>query len=163
MVSPLDSVPVGHQFHCIKFARDSHCLTPDFPHYTRNMKELLAQISRFLGVESEAGGDLPLLFVGKHNLEAAEFIANFIVEKAGSSRKLRVFPVTKLMEELILHQDSALAESLMEKDIYSHHPGLGCGLHEGLDRSYFCSLSISKRMVFTLLAVSSKCRHFQLR
>ena len=106
---------------------------------------------------------MPLLFVGKHNMEAAEYIANFIVEKAGSSSQLRVFPITKLMQELILHQDTALAESLMEKDPYSYHPGLGCGLHEGLDRSYFCSLSISKRMVFTLLSVSSRCRHFELR
>ena len=134
------------------------------------MKDFLAQISCFLGVEPE-GGELPLLFVGKHNLEAAEYIVNFIMEKAGSSSKLRVFPITKLrvfpitklMQELILHQDTVLADSLMERDPYSYHPGLGCGLHEGLDRSYFCSLSISKRMVFTLLSVSSRCRHFELR
>ena len=158
----MDSVPAGYQFHCIKSARDTHCLTPDFPNYNQNMKDLLAQISRFLGVKPE-GEELPLLFVGKHNMEAAEYIANFIVEKAGSSSQLRVFPITKLMQELILHQDIALAESLMEKDPYSYHPGLGCGLHEGLDRSYFCSLSISKRMVFTLLSVSARCRHFELR
>ena len=155
-------MPVGYQFHCIKSARDSHCLTPEFPDYNHNMKDLLTQISRFLSVEPE-GGELPLLFVGKHNMEAAEYIANFIVEKAGSSSQLRVFPITKLMQELILHQDTALAESLMEKDPYSYHPGLGCGLHEGLDRSYFCSLSISKRLVFTLLQVSAKCHNFQLR
>ena len=161
-MSPLDSVPEGHQFHCIKFARDSHCLTPDFPNYTEDMKQLLDQICRFLRVEP-SGEEMPLLFVGKQNLEPAEFITNFIVEKAGSSRKLRVFPLTKLLQELILHQDTALAESLLERDPYSHHPGLGCGLHENLDRSYFCSLSISKRLVYTLLAVSSRCRHFQLR
>ena len=163
-MSPLDSVPEGHQFHCIKFARETHCLTPDFPDYTDDMENLLDQICQFLRVGQDGGeGELPLLFVGKQNLEPAEFITDFIVEKAGSSSRLRVFPITKLLLELILHQNIALAESLMERDPYSYHPGLGCGLHEGLDRSYFCSLSISRRMVFTLLAVSSQCRHFQLR
>ena len=125
------------------------------------MKEVLDQIFTFMKVEKET--ELPVLFVGKNNLEPAEFISNFIVKKAGSSANLRVFPINKLVQELIFHQDTALADSLMEKDTYSHHPGLGCGLHEGLDRSYFCSLSISLRMVYTLFQVASKCHHFQLR
>ena len=107
--------------------------------------------------------ELPVLFVGKNNLEPDEFITNFIVEKAGSSANLRIFPINKLVQKLIYHQDTALADVLLEKDTYSHHPGLGCGLHEGLDRAHYCSLSISKRMVFTLFEVASKCHNFQLR
>ena len=145
----------------LKFARVSHCLTAEFPRLNPNMGDVLSQILAFMKVEKEA--PLPILFVGKDNLEPAEFISNFIVKKAGSSAKLRVFPITKLVQELIFHKDSALADSLMEKDHYSHHSGLGCGLHEGLDRSQYCSLSISKRLAFTLFEVASKCHKFQLR
>ena len=152
---------MGYKFTVLKFARVSHCLTAEFPRLNPNMGDVLSQILAFMKVEKEA--PLPILFVGKDNLEAAEFISNFIVEKAGSSTKLRVFPITKLVQELIFHKDSALADSLMEKDHYSHHSGLGCGLHEGLDRSQYCSLSISKRLAFTLFEVASKCHKFQLR
>ena len=152
---------MGYKFNVLKSARVSHCLTAEFPHLNQNMGEVLKKILAFMKVEKEA--PLPILFVGKDNLEPAEFISNFIVEKAGSSAKLRVFPITKLVQELIFHQDSALADSLMEKDPYSHHSGLGCGLHEGLDRSQYCSLSISKRLAFTLFEVTSKCHKFQLR
>ena len=153
---------MGYKFTVLNFARGSHCLTAEFPHLNQNMGEVLHKILAFMKVEKEA--PLPILFVGKDNLEPAEFISNFIVKKAGSSAKLRVFPITKLVQELIFHKNSALAESLMEKDPYSHYSGLGCGLHQGLDRSQYCSLSISKRLVFTLLEVASRCHDsFQLR
>ena len=126
------------------------------------MKDVLGQMFTFLKVEKK-GDEVPVLFVGQKNLEAAEFITNFLVEKSGSSTIPKVFPINKLVQELILHQDTAVADSLMEKDPYAYHPGLGCGLHEGLERSYFCSLSISKRIVFTLLQVTARCRNFKLR
>ena len=152
---------MGFKFEVLQYARGSHCLTADFPHLKTNMKVVLGQMFDFLkvGTKSEA----PILFVGQRNLEAAEFITDFLVEKAGSSTRLRVFPVNKLVQELILHQNTAVADSLMEKDPYSHHPGLGCGLHENLDRSLYCSLSISRRIVFTLLQVTARCRNFKLR
>ena len=152
---------MGYKFECWKFARVSHCLTAESTCHNQNMKDVLDQIFTFMKVEKET--ELPVLFVGKNNLEPAEFITDFIVKKAGSSANLRVFPINKLVQELIFHQDTALADSLMEKDAYSYHPGLGCGLHEGLDRSYYCSLSISLRMVYTLFQVTSKCHYFQLR
>ena len=152
---------MGYKFECMKFARGTHCLTADFPHLKQDMRDVLRQMLAFMKVEKES--ELPVLFVGKNNLEPDEFITNFIVEKAGSSANLRVFPINKLVQELIYHQDTALADVLLEKDTYSHYPGLGCGLHEGLDRAHYCSLSISKRMVFTLFEVASKCHNFQLR
>ena len=152
---------MGYKFKVIQFARGTHCLTADFPHLKKNMKEVLGQMFTFLEVKE--GGEVPILFVEKKNLEAAQFITNFMLEKAGSSANLRVFPINKLVQELILRQDTVVADSLMEQDPYSHHPGLGCGLHEALDRSPYCSLSISKRLVFTLLQVSAKCHNFQLR
>ena len=127
------------------------------------MKEVLGRMISFMKVKEGDEVEVPILFVEKKNLEAAQFITNFMLEKAGSSANLRVFPITKLVQELILRQDTAVPDNLMEQDPYSHHPGLGCGLHEGLDRSPYCSLSISKRLVFTLLQVSAKCHNFQLR
>ena len=97
------------------------------------------------------------------NLEPAQFITNFILEKAGSSANLRVFPINNLLQEFILNKDNAVATKLLERDPYAYHHGLGCGLHEGLDRSVYCSLSISKRIVYTLLGITAKCHNFKLR
>ena len=154
---------MGYKFSVVQFARGTHCLTADFPHLKKDMKEVLGRMISFMKVKEGDEVEVPILFVEKKNLEAAQFITNFMLEKAGSSANLRVFPITKLVQELILRQDTAVPDSLMEADPYSHHPGLGCGLHEGLDRSPYCSLSISKRLVFTLLQVSAKCHNFQLR
>ena len=152
---------MGYKFEVIKFARETHCLTADYPHLKKDLKKVVGKMLNFLEVKE--GDGVPILFVGKKNLEAAQFITNFLLEKAESTANLRVFPVTKLAQELILHQDSAVANSLMENDPYAYHPGLACQLHENLDRSYYCSLSISKRMVYNLLSVSAKCHNFKLR
>ena len=113
---------MGYKFECMKFARGTHCLTADFPHLKQDMRDVLRQMLAFMKVEKES--ELPVLFVGKNNLEPAEFITNFI-------------PFNKLVQELIYHQDTALADVLLEKDTYSHYPGLGCGLHEGLDWAHY--------------------------
>jgi len=161
-VSPLDSVPLGYKFKCIQRARETHCLGPDFTQYREDMKDILDEILGFLQA-GEGAGNLPPLYVGKDDMEAAENIANFITERAGSEVELRIFPLFKLLQEFIMHSNSVLVENLMERDIYSHHPGLACALHEGLARGYFCSLSICKRQVFTLLNVASRCRRIQMR
>ena len=152
---------MGYKFECIKLARETHCLTAEFPHLKKDMKKVLGEMFSFLKVEQSGG--VPILFVGKKNLEAAQFITNFMLEKAESSANLRVFPITKLAQELILHHDTATVDSLMESDKFSYYPGLACTLHEGLDRANYCSLSISKRIVYTLLGITAKCHNFKLR
>ena len=123
------------------------------------MKTILDEIIRLLQSGDE---DLPPLYVRKDDMESADFITKFITSKAGSGVELKVFPITKLLQELIQHGESALADALMEQDPYSHHPGLGCDIHEGLNRASFCSLSICKRNVFTLLRATSMNRNFKL-
>ena len=152
---------MGYKYEVLRFTRGTHCLTADFTLNKKNLKDVLERMLSFMRVQNET--EVPILFVGLKNLEPAEFITNFILEKAGSSANLRVFPINNLLQEFILCKDTDMVNKLMEKDPYAYHHGLGCGLHEGLDRSVYCSLSISKRMVFTVVQVTAKCRNFQLR
>jgi len=162
-VSPLDSVPVGHRFVIMKRARETHCLTQDSTVYREDMGGILDEILALLrDNKAERDSVLPPLYVGKDDLEAAEFITEFIMKRAGRKVDLRIFPIAKLTQELNNLADIYQAERMMERDDYSHYPGLGCYLHEKLERGQFCSLSICKRQVFTLLTDTARSRNFKL-
>ena len=133
--------------------------------YREDMGGILDEILALLqgqGNMDEGDSGLPPVYVGKDDLEPAEFITDFIMKRAGRKADLRIFPIAKLTQELNNLEDIYQAEKMMERDDYIHYPGLGCDLHESLDRGNFCSLSICKRQVFTLLTDTACSRNFTL-
>ena len=69
----------------------------------------------------------------------------------GSSLRLRVYSLSKLLQELAPLPSIYVAEAWLEHgDKHAHVSGLGCALHSSLRAAAHCSLSISQRMVFSV-------------
>ena len=158
-LSPLDSIPVGYKYRCIQSSRVTHNLTPDFEHYQTDYKKIIDSLIRFLG----GGVDLPPLYVMPDHMDTADCITQFIMDRSMSETKLKVSSVSKLLQELGHYPSIHIAQALMEEDRYSHHAGLGCDFHETLNNPHHCSLSICKRMFFTLVFSCSNMYRLNLK
>ena len=79
-ISPLDSIPIGYKYRCIKHARNTHFLTPDFERYNTDMKDVLGSLVEFLGGDEE---ELPPLYAAPDHLAAADCVTSFLVNRAG--------------------------------------------------------------------------------
>eukprot|EP00092_Neocalanus_flemingeri_P016616 GFUD01017977.1.p1 GENE.GFUD01017977.1~~GFUD01017977.1.p1 ORF type:complete len:495 (-),score=145.53 GFUD01017977.1:1213-2598(-) len=158
-LSPLDSIPVGYKYKCIQSSRVTHNLTPDFEHYQTDYSKIMASLVQFLG-----GGDKqPPLYVMPDHVDAADCITQFITNKANSQLDFKIFSLPKLLQELGHYPSIHIAQALMEEDRFSHHAGLGCQFHESLGNPHHCSLSICKRMLFTLSASCSNLYRLHLK
>ena len=122
------------------------------------MKAILESLLEFLDCDED---DIPPLYVVPDHLEAADCILDFILTKAESELKPKVYLLTKLLSELADFPSDVIAEALMEdKTKNSHCRGLGCDLHETLSNASHCSLSIAQRWVFNFTRPC--CHHFNL-
>ena len=156
---------MGYTFRCLQYSRETHQLTKDFEHYNKDYKQILRKIEEQLG---GTAGQMPPLYVMSDHMEAANCITNFIrksignlrlcfqfdyysVTKAESKKNIKIYCLTKLLQELGRYDSSHVAQSFVEEDPYSHHPGIGCPLHEVLENSVHCALSIAQRRVFTVI------------
>jgi len=156
-LSPLDSIPEGYQYKCIRFARDTHNLCKNFEGYETDYSKILKELETFIS-KGKTSRKLPPIYVMPDHVEAAECITQFIMDKAGepNSLSLRVFTLPLLLFHL--HNacpcypwpTECLADYAMEKDLYSYHHYIGCEFHEALQNSTHCTLSKAKRLVFTV-------------
>jgi len=158
-LSPLDSIPVGYKYKCIQSSRVTHNLTPDFEYYQTDYGKILESLVRFLG----GGDDFPPLYVMPDHMDAADCITQFIIDKSKSNKTLRIFSLSKLLQQLGHYPSIHIAQALMEEDRYSHHAGLGCDFHETLNNPHHCSLSICKRWFFTLAFSCSNMYRLHLK
>ena len=159
-VSPLDSVPVGHKYKCQQHARVTHNLLPEFEYYQKDYRVLMTGLIAFLGGAGPAGSKLPPIYVAPRHKEAAECIAEFLVQRSAAVRQLRLFSLPKLMLELRnlplaagapeYYPSQHVAQSVLEEDKWSHHAGIGCEFHEALENPHHCSVAIVRRLVFDL-------------
>ena len=127
-------------------------LSQGFEHYQSDYHAIMQSLIAFLG--GAKNDQLPPLYVLPDHTEAAECIADFMVERSGARRPLRIFDLSKLMLELHnLPLDNSgpeafpstyLAKDLLEADIFSHHAGLGCEFHEALENPHHCAASICR-------------------
>ena len=97
-LTPLDSVPEGYKYRCLKHARVTHNLTSEFEYYKTHYRVFMESLIQFLGGTNE--GKLPPLYVLAHHMDAAECITEFIIEQSNAQVPLRVFSLPKLMMEL---------------------------------------------------------------
>ena len=158
-LSPMDSIPMGYKYKCIQSSRVTHNLTPDFEHYQTDYRKIMASLIQFLG----CGDNLPPLYVMPDHMDAADCITEFIATKASSQLNFKIFSLSKLLQELGHYPSIHIAQALMEEDRFSHHAGLGCHFHESLNNPHHCSLSICKRMIFTLASSCSNLYRLHLR
>jgi len=158
-LSPLDSIPVGYKYKCIQSSRVTHNLTPDFEYYQTDYGKIMESLVRFLG----GGDELPPLYVMPDHMDTADCITQFITDKSKSKNTLKVFSLSKLLQELGRYPSIHVAQALMEEDRYSHHAGLGCDFHETLNNPHHCSLSICKRLFFTLAFSCSNMYRLHLK
>jgi len=158
-LSPLDSIPVGYKYKCIQSSRVTHNLTPDFEYYQTDYGKIMESLLRFLG----GGDELPPLYVMPDHMDTADCITQFITDKSKSKNTLKVFSLSKLLQELGRYPSIHVAQALMEEDRYSHHAGLGCDFHETLNNPHHCSLSICKRLFFTLAFSCSNMYRLHLK
>lgn len=171
-LSPLDSVPEGYKYRCLKHARVTHNLTSEFEYYETDYRVVMESLIQFLGGTNE--GKLPPLYVVADHMDAAECITEFIIEQSNARVPLRVFSLPKLMMELHnlplenVSPDEAypsefVAQTLLEEDKYWYHAGLGCQFHESLENSSHCSQAICHRLVFSLTAACNPIYGLSLR
>jgi len=158
-LSPMDSIPMGYKYKCIQTSRVTHNLTPDFEHYQNDYKKIMDSLIQFVGGETK----MPPLYVMPSHMDAADYITKFISTRAKTNQEFKVFSVTKLLLELGHYPNIHIAQALMEDDQFSHHSGLGCNFHESLNNPHHCSLSICKRMVFTMSSACSNLYRLRLK
>ena len=109
---------------------------------------------------SEEEGPLQPLYLAPHHQVAASCILDFLLTKSAPSKKIKLFPLPKLMLEVYnLPLDPAdvdgrmtvhVATSVLETDKYSHYGGIGCQFYEALENPIHCSEAIGT-MSLTLL------------
>ena len=158
-LSPLDSIPMGYKYKCIQSSRVTHNLTPDFEHFQKDYNKIMDSLVMFLGGHD----NLPPLYVMADHMDAAECVTQFIIEKSKSKLEFRIFSLSKLLQELGHYPSIHIAQALTEEDRFSHHAGLGCQFHESLNNPHHCSLSICKRMFFTLAYSCSNLYRLHLK
>jgi len=158
-LSPLDSIPMGYKYKCIQSSRVTHNLTPDFEHYQTDYSKIMDSLVMFLG----GGDNLPPLYVMPDHMDTADCITQFILNKSSSKLNFKIFSLSKLLQELGHYPSIHIAQALMEEDRFSHHAGLGCQFHESLSNPHHCSLSICKRMFFTLASSCSNLYRLHLK
>jgi len=159
-ISPLDSIPEGYRYRCIKYSRETHNISPDFEQYQSDYPKIMDSLQKFMNVGSKS---IPPIYVMPTHKEVAECITQFITERSGSNMEFKVYPLPKLLQELCHFPNIFIAQHLMEEDNFSHNPGLACHLHESLQNYYHCSLSVCKRWIFTLVNACSNMYDLTLK
>ena len=126
------------------------------------MKKILGEIIEFLGGD---GSDLPPLYVLPDHAEAASWITNFILDKAGNTgAKFKIYSLTNLLQELAGFPSVTIAEHCLDdatKDQHVH--SLGCNVHASLMKAGYCSLSLVKRQVYNTLQACCATHNITLK
>ena len=73
-------------------------LLPEFEHFETNHRQIVASLFNFMGSEEE--GPLQPLYVAPHHQVAASCILDFLLTKSAPSKKIKLFPLPKLMLEV---------------------------------------------------------------
>jgi len=155
LISPLDSIPLGYKYRCVRHSRVTHNLTDDFEDYETDYKTVVRSLKEFLGGPGHLpSSSLPPLYVMPGvETEAAQCILRFMLDHASlPTEEMRVYPLPQLLLTLCpLIPSFSLATSLLTSDPFSHQPSLSCWLHSSLNNHHHCSLSIAARRAFSFL------------
>lgn len=161
VVNP-DCVPVGYGSD-IKVACEEFGLEyPDSDKPPSNYMHMLAIIIDFLRDQNpDDKAVLPPIFTIPERVEAVnDFIFQLCNIAGADDRLFRVYRIDRLFFELInaikAHDDEgfpreSLALIQLRKDTFKYNPGLACDMHEAGDKAVECSMSRTKRWVFTIL------------
>ena len=126
------------------------------------MKKILGEIIEFLGGDDS---DLPPLYVLPDHAEAASWITDFILDKAGNTGvKFKIYSLTNLLQELAGFPSVTIAEHCLDdatKDNHVH--SLGCDVHASLMKAGHCSLSLVKRQVYNTLQACCATHNITLK
>merc|ERR1719481_1800124 len=173
LMSPMDSIPTGYKYRCIRHSRVRHNLTVEFEHYETDYRQIVETFSAFIsGGYGKARSERniarlpPVYSMPGLETEAAQCIMRFMLDKAGlPEASFSVYPLPQLLFTLCEERlpSPVVAQDLLEQDPFSHHTSLSCWLHESLGTSTTVpSLlpagrsSLSSRLPCFLLTISRK-------
>ncbi|CAH2041645.1 unnamed protein product, partial [Iphiclides podalirius] len=155
------SIPTGYA-HDVKLGSSELGLTmPDESLPRSNYMQILANIVDYLKQQNSNSNILPPIFTIPEKVQPIQdFILQMCSKAAEDETLFRVYKLDTLFYNLINaiktcgnegFPKESLALVQLKKDLFKYNPGLGCEHHEEEDKSVECTLSRTKRWVFTIL------------